>query len=121
MPYSDPTNLAVIACPGGQSFADAVTAHLRHIYKHRYNVKKEALSKRYDKDKDSLDKEINYRDDMQSADLFVRENVDSYRPPVFKTDAEFTYFMNGEVKTEIKSCIRGKDVYIFQDTENHQT
>ena len=72
MPYSDPTNLAVIACPGGQSFADAVTAHLRHIYKHRYNVKKEALSKRYDKDKDSLDKEINYRDDMQSADLFVR-------------------------------------------------
>ena len=28
--------------------------------------------------------------------------------------------MNGEFKTEIKDCIRGKDVYIFQDVENHQ-
>ncbi|HRZ66481.1 MAG TPA: ribose-phosphate diphosphokinase, partial [Spirochaetia bacterium] len=31
-----------------------------------------------------------------------------------------TYFANGEVKTEILDSVRGKDVYIFQDIENHQ-
>ena len=120
MPYCDPTNLAVIACPGGQVFADAVIAHLRHIYKHRFNLKVDGILKRYSKEKDALIKDINYFNDLKTADLCVRGNVDAYRSPVFKTDAEFTYFMNGEFKTEIKSCIRGKDVYIFQDVENHQ-
>ncbi len=120
MPYCEPTNLAVIACPGGQAFADAVIAHLRHICKHRFNLKREAISKRYDKDKDALIKEINYFNDLKTSDLYVRSGVDAYRPPLFKTEAEFTYFMNGEFKTEIKSCIRGKDVFIFQDVENHQ-
>ena len=121
MPYCEPTNLAVIACPGGQAFADAVIAHLRHMCKHRFNLKREALCKHYDKDKDVLIKEINYFNDLKTSDLYVRSGVDAYRQPLFKTEAEFTYFMNGEFKTEIKSCIRGKDVYIFQDTENHQT
>ena len=120
MPYCEPTNLAVIACPGGQVFADAVIAHLRHIYKHRFNLKVDGILKRYSKEKDALIKDINYFNDLKTADLCVRGNVDAYRSPVFKTDAEFTYFMNGEFKTEIKSCIRGKDVYIFQDVENHQ-
>jgi len=120
MPYCEPTNLAVIACPGGQVFADAVIAHLRHIYKHRFNLKVDGILKRYPKEKDALIKDINYFNDLKTADLCVRGNVDTYRSPVFKTDAEFTYFMNGEFKTEIKSCIRGKDVYIFQDVENHQ-
>ncbi|MGP1602140.1 ribose-phosphate diphosphokinase [Treponema sp.] len=120
MPYCEPTNLAVIACPGGQVFADAVIAHLRHIYKHRFNLKVDGILKRYSEEKDALIKDINYFNDLKTADLCVRGNVDAYRSPVFKTDAEFTYFMNGEFKTEIKSCIRGKDVYIFQDVENHQ-
>lgn len=120
MPYCEPTNLAVIACPGGQVFADAVIAHLRHIYKHRFNLKVDGILKRYSKEKDALIKDINYFNDLKTAGLCVRGNVDAYRSPVFKTDAEFTYFMNGEFKTEIKSCIRGKDVYIFQDVENHQ-
>ena len=30
MPYSEPTNLGVVACPGGAVFADEVIAHLRH-------------------------------------------------------------------------------------------
>ena len=120
MPYCEPTNLAVIACPGGQVFADAVIAHLRHIYKHRFNLKADGILKRYPKEKDALIKDINYFNDLKTGDLCVRGNVDAYRSPVFKTEAEFTYFMNGEFKTEVKSCIRGKDVFIFQDVENHQ-
>ena len=57
---------------------------------------------------------------MQTSDLCVKGNVSNYRPPEFLVDAEFTYFMNGEFKTEIKDCIRGKDIFIFQDVENHQ-
>ena len=31
MPYSEPTNLGIVACPGGQAFASEVIAHLRHM------------------------------------------------------------------------------------------
>jgi ribose-phosphate pyrophosphokinase len=120
MPYSEPTNLAIVACPGGESFADEVIVHLRHMYKHRFNLKRDVISKRYQKDKDALIRDINFANDLQTSDLVVRGSIDKYRSPEFKTNVEFTYFMNGEFKTEIKSCIRGKDVYIFQDVENHQ-
>ena len=120
MPYSEPTNLAIIACPGGEVFANEVIAHLRHMYKHRFNLKRDVISKRYEVEKDALIKDINYYNDLQTSDLCVRGSVANSRPPEFKVNCEFTYFMNGEFKTEIKDCIRGKDVYIFQDVENHQ-
>ncbi len=120
MPYSEPTNLSIIACPGGEVFANEVIAHLRHMYKHRFNLKRDVISQRYDVDKEKLVKDVNYYNDLQTSDLCVRGNVTHYRPPEFKCNCEFTYFMNGEFKTEIKDCIRGKDVYIFQDVENHQ-
>lgn len=120
MPYSEPTNLAVVACPGGEAFAQEVIVHLRHMYKHRFNLKRDVISKRYEIDKDALIKDINLYNDLKTSDLCVRGNVEKYRIPEFLVDTEFTYFMNGEFKTEIKDCIRGKDVYIFQDVENHQ-
>lgn len=120
MPYSEPTNLAVVACPGGESFADEVITHLHHMYKHRFNSKTDVLSNRYQITKDQVVKYTNFFNDMKTTDLCVRGNTEKYRVPNFKVDTEFTYFMNGEFKTEIKECIRGKDVYIFQDVENHQ-
>lgn len=120
MPYSEPTNLAIVACPGGESFADEVITHLHHMYKHRFNSKTDVLSNRYQITKDQVVKYTNFLNDMKTTDLCVRGNTEKYRVPNFKVDTEFTYFMNGEFKTEIKECIRGKDVYIFQDVENHQ-
>lgn len=120
MPYSEPTNLAVVACPGGEGFADEVITHLHHMYKHRFNSKTDVLSNRYQITKDQVVKYTNFLNDMKTTDLCVRGNTEKYRVPNFKVDTEFTYFMNGEFKTEIKECIRGKDVYIFQDVENHQ-
>ncbi|MCM1320479.1 MAG: ribose-phosphate diphosphokinase [Bacteroides sp.] len=121
MPYSEPTNLAIVACPGGEAFAKEVIAHLRHIFKHRFNLKRDAISARYEHDKEKLVKDINFCSDLHTPDLCIKGNIENYRPPEFLVNTEFTYFMNGEMKTEIKSCIRGKDVYIFQDVENHQT
>lgn len=120
MPYSEPSNLATIACPGGEYFANKVIAHLRNMYKHRFNLKRDLISKRYEIDKDTLVRNINYYNDVKTSDVCVRGSIDKYRPPKFKTEIEFTYFLNEEVKTQINTCIRGKDVYIFQDVANQQ-
>ncbi len=119
MKYTAPTNLAIVACPGGEVFANQVVDHLKHIYKHRFNAKNEHLIKRYECDKETLQKDINFQNDIQSSDLAVRGPIDKYRVPKFKADTRFTYFINGEFKTEILETIRGKDVFIFQDVENH--
>ncbi|OJF77189.1 MAG: phosphoribosylpyrophosphate synthetase [Treponema sp. CETP13] len=120
MPYTNPTNLAVVACPGGESFADEVIVHLRQMYKHRYNLKRDVISKHYEMERAEYIKSVNFHNDIISSDICGKGAIDKYRAPHFKVDTEFTYFMNGEFKTEIKDCIRGKDVYIFQDVENHQ-
>ncbi len=120
MPYSEPTDLAVVACPGGEAFADEVITHLRHMYKHRFSLKSDAISKRYNLEKDKIVQQMNFLNDVKTSDLVVRGSTDKYRPPVFKVDARFTYFANGEYKCELNECIRGKDVFIFQDVENHE-
>lgn len=120
MPYSEPTNLGVIACPGGAVFADEVIAHLRHMYKHRFALKTDVISKRYGVEKEKLVQDMNFRNDLMTSDLVVRGATDKYRPPVFKVETLFTWFANGEVKAEILECVRGKDIYIFQDVENHE-
>ncbi len=120
MPYSEPTNLGVIACPGGAVFADEVIAHLRHMYKHRFSLKSDVISKRYNLEKEKLVQDINFRNDLATSDLVVRGTTDKYRPPVFKINTQFTWFANGEVKAELLDCVRGKDIYIFQDAENHE-
>ncbi|WP_294429284.1 ribose-phosphate diphosphokinase [uncultured Treponema sp.] len=120
MPYSEPTNLGVVACPGGAVFADEVIAHLRHMYKHRFALKSDVISKRYNLEKEKLVQDINFRNDLATSDLVLRGTIDKYRPPVFKVETQFTWFANGEVKAELLECVRGKDIYIFQDAENHQ-
>ena len=120
MPYSEPTDLAVVACPGGEVFANEVITHLRHMYKHRFSLKSDVISKRYSIDKEKLIQQINLENDIKTSDLCIRGMTDKYRPPVFKVNTRFTYFANGEFKTEIQESIRGKDVYIFQDVENHE-
>ena len=120
MPYSEPTDLAVVACPGGEAFANEVITHLRHMYKHRFTLKSDVISKRYDIEKEALVKQINLDNDLHTSDLVVRGSTEKFRAPVFKVNTRFTYFANGEFKAELLDCIRGKDVYIFQDVENHE-
>jgi len=120
MPYSEPMNLAVVACPGGERFADEVITHLKHMYKHRFTLKNDVISKRYEMNKDELVKKINFENDIDTPELYIKGDVTKYRAPSFKIPARFTFFANGEFKTELLESIRGKDVYIFQDIENHE-
>ncbi len=120
MNYSEPTRLAILACPGGERFADEVIAHLKRLYAKRFDRKAAFLAKRYGMPTEEVVKQVNFFNDMSSAHMGLAGTVERFRLPAFKIPARFTSFPNGELKTEIQESIRGKDIYIFQDVENHQ-
>lgn len=120
MPYSEPTNLAIVACPGGEAFADEVIEHLSRIYKHRFTLRNDAIARKYGENKADLIRKINLDNDLDSSKMSTKDSPVAYRAPVFKANTRFTYFANGEFKTELLDTVRGKDVYIFQDVENHE-
>jgi len=120
MNYSEPTRLAILACPGGERFADEVIAHLKRLYAKRFDRKAAFLAKRYSMAKEEVVKQINFFNDMSTAQMGLPGPVERFRMPAFKVPARYTSFPNGELKTEILESVRGKDIYIFQDVENHQ-
>ena len=120
MSYSDPTKLGILACPGAEAFANQVIRRLAGIYKRRFDRKSAALASRYHISQELVTRKVNFDNDIQSSLLYIPGNVNQYRPPRFKINARHTYFPNGEVKTEILDSVRGMDLYIFQDIENHQ-
>lgn len=120
MNYIESNNLAIIACPGGDFFADLTIKHLELLYAKKFNNRTEKLSKRYNVTKEELIKDFNFYSDLFSGKMSANKNIEKFHLPKFKIDARFTYFLNGEFKTEILESIRGKNVFIFQDVENHQ-
>lgn len=120
MSYSDPTKLGILACPGAEAFTDQVVRKLAGIYKRRFDRKTQALASRYHISQELAIRKINFANDADSSLLYNPGPTDKYRPPHFKINARHTYFANGEIKTEILESVRGKDLYIFQDIENHQ-
>jgi ribose-phosphate pyrophosphokinase len=120
MNYSDPTKLGILACPGGEVLANQVIRRLGAIYRRRFDRKTEILAQRYHLSQELVTQKINFNSDIQSSLLYIPGNVNKYHSPQFRVNARHTYFANGEVKTEILDSVRGKDLYIFQDVENHQ-
>jgi ribose-phosphate pyrophosphokinase len=119
MNYSNPANLAVIACPGGEVFADEVIVHLKKQYRHHCKRLAADLAKRYNMDTPAVIQHINFINEVVSSLPGVQAKTGSFHIPRFKTPARFTIFANGEIKAEILESIRGKDIYIVQDVENH--
>jgi ribose-phosphate pyrophosphokinase len=70
-------------------------------------------------DKETVIRQINFANDVVVANNNSSGDIQKFRTPPFKIPARFTYFPNGEIKAEILESIRGKDIYIFQDVENH--
>ena len=119
MNYSNPANLAVLACPGGEVFADEVIAHLKKVYRRSFNNVIAELAKRYNMEDEAAAKQVHFVNDALSPPHRFPGNPGQYRNPHFKVSATFTLFPNGEVKAEILESVRGKDLYIVQDVENH--
>jgi ribose-phosphate pyrophosphokinase len=120
MNYSDPSKLGILACPGGEALANQVIRRLGAIYRRRFDRKTDLISQRYHVSQELVVRKMNFATDTQSSLLCMPGKVNKYRSPQFRINARHTYFANGEVKTEILDSVRGKDLYIFQDIENHQ-
>jgi ribose-phosphate pyrophosphokinase len=119
MNYSNPAKLAVLACPGGEVFANEVIGHLKRVHRRSFGYVIAELAKRYGMDAQSVTRQVNFINDALSPPHHLQGKADECRAPQFKVSANFTLFPNGEVKAEILESIRGKDVYIIQDVENH--
>ncbi len=118
MNYSNPSNLAVLACPGGERFADEIIDHLKVLYHRQFNRTVDELSKQYNLEKDDTIRKLNFTNDVIYNRQYIHGNALKYRCPRLKIPARFSLFSNGEIKAEIMESIRGKDLYIVQDVEN---
>ena len=117
MKYFNPANLAIIACPGGETFANEVIKHLEHKYRHSRRQTVEELCKRYNLSEDQANLHIDLINKVVTRGSASQSGNGVNNGP-FKVPVKFTLFPNGEIKSEIEESIRGKDVYIFQDVEN---
>lgn len=120
MNYSDPTKLGILACPGGERFTELVLQRLATIYRRRFERKTRVLAERYHISSELVTRKSNFANDIQSSMLYIPGDVNKFRAPRFKINARHSWFANGEVKTEILDSVRGKDLYIVQDVENHR-
>jgi ribose-phosphate pyrophosphokinase len=117
MKYFNPANLAVIACPGGEVFANDVITYLKQKYRNSYNQTVDGLAKHYNLSSDQIALQIDLINKIVARSPDSQSGTKNVRQ--FKIPVKFTIFANGEIKSEILESIRGKDVYIFQDVENH--
>lgn len=120
MSFSQPAKLGVVACPGGEKFADEIITHLKSIYLRRFEKKSRNIAKSYGLTEEEAIKSLNYSRDLSSEQVKIFGDPDSYRVPSFKIPTQFTKFANGEFKAEVKHSIKGMDVYIVQDVENSE-
>ena len=118
MKYFNPVNLAIIACPGGDVFANEVIEHLRQRYRHNRKQTEGELAKRYNLNEEQVSLHIDIINKLVVRGTSSQSGTDKHDEKAFKVPVKFTRFPNGEIKSEILESIRGKDVYIFQDVEN---
>jgi ribose-phosphate pyrophosphokinase len=119
MNFDNPANLGVLACPGGESFAEEVIGHLRGLYRRHFERRVQELAKNYGLDRDEVVRKFNFVRDSLLPTAAVPGDVLGYRCPHIRVPARFSLFANGEVKAEILESVRGKDLFIVQDVENH--
>jgi ribose-phosphate pyrophosphokinase len=116
--YSAHSNLGIIACPGGEIFAGEVILHLQNGCRRQFERRVSQLAKRYGLSAALVIQKLNFIQDAASP--LPCPNIDAEKScvPRLKIPVQFTMFANGEIKAEIMESVRGKDVYIVQDTEN---
>ncbi|MDR0313470.1 MAG: ribose-phosphate diphosphokinase [Treponema sp.] len=119
MNYSNPANLGVLACPGGEVFAEEVIVFLKKGCRRTFDNLIAELTKRYSIDEQAAIRQVNFMNDALSKPHHFSSGPEQYHSPHFKVPAKFTMFPNGEIKAEILESMRGKDIYIIQDVENH--
>lgn len=111
--------LGVIACPGAEKFTSEIISHMRGIYNRKYDKISTMLAEKYDFTKERAIRELNLETELHSGVVHRSRNPEKLIAPKFKLPVKFTRFANGEFKAELQSSIRGMDIFIVQDVENH--
>jgi ribose-phosphate pyrophosphokinase len=119
MIFPQPVNLGIIACPGAETFTEKIVSKLKTYYKGKHKNRVEHIVKTYGIDEKDVERQINLLMDIENQDFEFVENIEKFKIPKFKVDTKYTRFANGEFKVEIQDSVRGMDVYIIQDVENH--
>lgn len=113
-------DIGIIACPGGVTFAREIIEHLRSIATKKTRIHLRMLAKKYSRDEKDLLRNLSYQQDLAAIDHDGPFSVSGNSIiPKFHINTSFTRFANGEFKTAVEDGIRGKDIYIIQDTANH--
>lgn len=118
MIFSNPAQMGVVACPGGESFANEVVPILRGLYKRNYDRKAHEVAKKHKIDRDDVKKQMSLTSDLLSERFDIKSSPSNYEPPKIRVPIVFTKFANGEFKSKIPSSVRDMDIFIFQDVEN---
>ncbi len=119
MSLSTPASLGLIACPGAEKFTSEIIDNLKELYLKKNSRKAEKLSRKYEISKEEVIRRLNFTADLNQSVGEPDRPVKSLPMPDFKIDVRFTRFANGEFKAEILESVRGRDVYVIQDVENH--
>jgi ribose-phosphate pyrophosphokinase len=119
MHYSSPANLAIVACPGGEAFADQLIVHLKSHYHRIFNKTVDEMSRRFNMEPNEVTRRINFINEITISGMNPQSRDMKLHSPSFKVPTRFTMFPNGELKSEILKSIRGKNIFIVQDVENH--
>ncbi len=119
MIFSNPDQIGIIACPGGELFAAKLIADLETISHKKFHGKVRCLSEKYGLAPEEVVRQMNLSLDLRSTGVDSHASPNHYRSASFQIPVRFTRFANGEFKAEILSTVRNVDVYIIQDVENH--
>lgn len=119
MNFSKVVNLGIVSCPGGERFCDNIVAYLKRNYTLKHNRKVDYIARTYGMTREEAEAKLNLNSDILDPDSSSPKDVNGYRCPEFKIPSKCTRFANGEFKMEITSTVRGMDVFIVQDVENH--
>lgn len=109
------TPLGILVCPGAQAFSENLIYFVEQFWRHRFMRKYKAIAGIYNVEEEFALKILNLSEDLLTARLMPRGSAEKFRIPRFKVDSKFTCFANGEIKTEILSSVRERDIYIIQD------
>ena len=118
MPDASQSEIGILACPGGQDFAQSVFSHLQTITSDKMEERARTLGRLYSLPRAETIRQINLTTDVQLSSGELDEPVDQHRSRNSLVPAKYTRFPNGEFKTEILSSVRNTDIYIVQDVAN---
>lgn len=112
--YYNSFQIGILACPGGQRFAEEIIIHLNSITTKKYQKKINVLAENYSMSREQV------KEQLELFNCFTKAaNISfNFSCPDYFIPANFVKFANSEFKTEILTSVRGKDLYIIQDVEN---